>query len=329
MSSAQVPQEMVRRVLLIDDSRFCRAIVAKQLAGENVELITAVDGESGLERARQLPLDLVLLDLTLPGWDGYETLRQLKGDTATCSIPVVILSATNTADEKAKGLNLGAIDFVTKPFEQVELRARVRSALRTKQLQDLLEQRAHLDGLTGLGNRHSLDERLAAELSVARRRRTPLAVILADLDHFKKINDTHGHRAGDEVLRWTARVLRSSVRHGEFVARFGGEEFVVLAPDCDVVGGIIMAERFRAEVERLEIISGDLKIRVTASIGVAATIDPESLQPAELLGQADSALYNAKAIGRNVVCYWDPDRSVSSPASQQAVSVAALQAVGV
>jgi diguanylate cyclase (GGDEF)-like protein len=306
--------EMTRRVIVIDDSSSCRTLVRAQLSTENIELSEASDGASGLALARDEQPDLILLDLTLPGWDGFETLRRLKDDPATRSIPVIFLSGNADTTEKAMGLDLGAVDFVSKPFDPLELRARVRAALRTKYLQDLLEQRAHLDGLTGLGNRHALQERLTAEWSLCRRRMSPIAVLIADLDHFKRINDSHGHPAGDEILRHTARVLRATVRVGDFVARYGGEEFVVVAPDCDIQGAVGMAERFRAEVAVIEVNSYKARITVTASVGVAAALDLGSAGPGEILAQADKALYQAKAAGRNAVWMWDSHRGTTDAA---------------
>jgi diguanylate cyclase (GGDEF)-like protein len=317
------------RVLLIEDSRFCRFLVRRILEAENIELSEALNGESGLQQARDTRPDLILLDLTLPGWDGFETLRRLKSDSVTGSIPVVFLSASDRTAEKAKGLELGAIDFVSKPFEALELHARVRNALRTKYLQDLLEQRAHLDGLTGLGNRYSLEERFRAVWETARQRTCPLTVVIADLDHFKRVNDTYGHRAGDAVLQRAAAVLKDSVRAGDFLARYGGEEFVVLALECDRPSAIVLAERFRRALERVQVTIDKTTISVTASVGVATATDFERAEPVELIGEADRALYHAKSSGRNNVCIWQADRQEAISASQLAIDMAPWNAAAV
>ena len=315
--------ETPRRVLVIDDSDACRHLVRVQLRTEALEIAEAPDGPAGLEVARRERPDLILLDVALPGCDGFELIRHFKDDPLTRSIPVIFLSAASTRD-MARGLDLGAVDFVPKPFDPIELRARVRAALRTKALQDMLEQRAHLDGLTGLGNRHALEERLDIEWSTCGRRGHPLAVLIADLDHFKRINDLHGHSAGDEILRRAAWTLRGSVRAGDFVARYGGEEFVVVAPDCDLIGAVTMAERFRAAFAEATVEFSGRPIPATASAGVAAAhvaaapapAPPRADEPARppaprhdgafaLLGQADRALYRAKAAGRNAVWAWD------------------------
>jgi two-component system, cell cycle response regulator len=304
----EIASEPAPRILVIEDSACCRILIHDMLRVENLDVRAAKDGESSFSEAQATGPDPILLDLTLPGWDGYETLQRLKEDPATRSIPVVFLSASNVASNRANGLDLRAVDFVSKPVEQIELRARVRAALRTKYLQDLPEQRAHIDGLTGLGNRHALDDRLRSEWAACLRRGGRLSVVISDLDHFKKVNDTRGHRAGDDVLKAAARALRACVRESDFLARYGGEEFVVVAPDCDVSGAVTIAERFRSALETLESRFELVKIRVTASVGIAATTCAESFGPADFLGRADAALYFAKSIGRNVLCAWDPDK---------------------
>ena len=292
-----------RRVLAIDDSEVCRRLLERQLGLENIVVVEAADGPSGLLAVRENPPDLILLDISMPGWDGFETIRRLKDDPRTRSIPVIFLSAVSSSQEKARALDLGAVDFVAKPFDPVELRARVRVALRTKSLHDLLEQRAHLDGLTGLGNRHALEERLSADWALCGRLRRPLSVIVADLDRFKAINDHHGHWAGDEVLRGVAHVFRNAIRAGDFVARLGGEEFVIVAPDCDLDGAMGLAERFRIEISDLEFQFNGSTITVTASLGVASS-DASQGDCTEILCRADWAMYQAKTEGRDLVRGW-------------------------
>jgi diguanylate cyclase (GGDEF)-like protein len=296
-----------RRILLIEESEECRQRLRTYLQFENVAVIEASGGRDVLEACRVHQPDLILLDANLPGSRGYDVIQILKQHPETSSIPVIFLSATPSTLDKARGLDLGAVDFLSKPCDPIELRARVRAALRTKDLQDLLEQRAHVDGLTGLGNRLAFDERLAAEWLASQRRETPLGVWIADLDHFKRINDRFGHAAGDLVLRMAAKALRASVRGGDFVGRYGGEEFVVIAPDCDLAGATAVAERFRAEVSALRVPCHGSVITLTTSIGVAATPDSSIKGPADLLLKADRALYLAKASGRDAVRVWGTD----------------------
>lgn len=301
MTSHDSTHEKPGRILVIDDSKIERFLLRERIEAENFELIEASSGSEGLAQARAERPDLILLDLGLPGWDGFETLKRLKDDPLTRSIPIIFLSGAATTVEKARGLDLGAVDFVTKPFDPIELRARVRAALRMKHLQDQLEEQAHLDGLTGLGNRHAMQDRLAAEWAACRRRGSPLALLIADLDHFKRINDEHGHSAGDEVLRRVAQTLRSSVRASDLVARYGGEEFVVIAPECDLSGALILAERFRANLAALRVVVGGRVLTLTTSIGVATAFDPRPIDVRQLLLDADRALYQAKHAGRNMV----------------------------
>jgi two-component system, cell cycle response regulator len=310
--------EPSRRVLLIEHSQADRYLLRNWLMAEKIEVYEALDIITGLAACPKFQPNLILLQLRLPTWDGYEVIRRLKNDPKTISIPVIFLSASALTGEKAKGIDLGAVDFVSKPFDPVELLARVGSALRTKALLDMLEQRAHLDGLTELGNRFALRDRLPRDWETCRRAGCPMSVFIADLDHFKKINDHYGHAAGDEVLRAAAMALRRSVREGDFVARYGGEEFVVVAPDCNLDGAVMMAERFRAEIADLKIPFRNHTIRATCSVGVAPAFHPSQDDPLRVLDQADQALYQAKSSGRNTTWIWDA--SQQTPAAVPAPS---------
>jgi len=289
------------KILVIDDVRLCRKTIGIQLRAEGSEALEAADGPAGLSVAIAEQPDLILLDLRLPGWDGFETLKRLQDHPRTRDIPVILISGSASTGDKARGLDEGAVDFMVKPLDPIELRARIRVALRTKYLQDLLEQRAHLDGLTGLGNRHALGERLRVEWEISRRRNSPLCLLIADLDHFKSINDTYGHTTGDAILRHTAQLLRDVARAGDFVARYGGEEFVILAPDCDLPGGLLLAERFRREVAELDLCLENQRLCLTTSVGVACSDHPLVRESDQILAYADRALYEAKSSGRNRV----------------------------
>ena len=189
-----------RRVLLIENSPSDRQLLRNWLNAEMIETYEAVDIITALSACQKYLPNLILLQLRLNTWDGYEVIRRLKDDPRTRSIPVIFLAASALTAEKAKGIDMGAVDFVSKPFDSVELLARVNSALRTKALLDLLESRAHLDGLTELGNRFALQDTLPLEVAACRQKDAPLSVMIADIDHFKKVNDHYGHAAGDEVL---------------------------------------------------------------------------------------------------------------------------------
>ncbi len=306
--------EYTRRVLIVDDSELDRRIARTHLVREDLEVLEAGNGEQGIASAALAKPDLILLDLRMPSMDGFETIKRLKNNPLTFSIPVIFLSCTHQTREKAEGLDLGAVDFVSKPFDPIELRARVRVALRTKFLQNLLEQRVHVDGLTGLGNRHAFEERLALEWKRCRQRNSPLTLMLSDIDNFKKVNDALGHGTGDEILRQAAAALRDSASGFDFVGRYGGEEFIVIAPERMPMGAVVMAERFRRRVAQMKLsLHEDPHPGVTVSVGLASTRDPRSKTPEALLRLADQALYQAKEFGRNAVWYWDEERSEFQP----------------
>jgi diguanylate cyclase (GGDEF)-like protein len=306
-SSAETP----RRILVVDDQELERMLIRHRLRLDNVELIEACNGRTAIELACSWAPDLILLDIKLPDLSGYEILRILKDDPATRSIPVIFVSCLGSTEDKVRALDLGAVDFITKPFDPAELRARVRVCLRLKYYQDLLEKQAHLDALTGLANRLALEHRLETEWSACRRRGSTLSLLIIDLDHFKRINDRFGHFAGDEALRRAAGALRTVARGSDLVARYGGEEFVLIAPDCDFAGAASLGERAREQVEAIQIEFDGEPARLTASVGLATAsfshLDPEAPAPVAILNRADRALYEAKSAGRNAVWAWDPD----------------------
>jgi len=290
------------RVLVIDDSESIHKLVIARLRPEGLEVIGEVDGERGIERAVADQPDLILLDIGLPNVDGFEVCRRLKEHPATRGIPVIFLTGTADTESKVRGLDLGAVDYVTKPFDQVELRARVRAALRAKRLQDILEQQSHLDGLTGLWNRRYLDQRLESELNVARRYGRPLSLVLVDVDHFKRVNDDYGHLFGDIVLQGIAEGLRAYARRSDIVARYGGEEFAILLTDTNLRSAMYVSERLRSSAESRHFEARTEVVNVTASFGVACTEDlAAELTPEALLKASDLALYASKDAGRNCV----------------------------
>jgi len=287
------------KILIIDDSADALAVAKTRLAPEGHEVLCAGDGKEGLETAGRENPDLVLLDVDMPEMDGFEVCRRLQEDAATCSIPVIFLSGSSGGEDRVRGLDLGAVDCVTKPFDAFELRARVRAALRTKHLQDLLRKYALIDPLTELPNRRALDERLHQEWARLVRHGGHLALILADLDRFKKINDTFGHPAGDEALRQVARLLASGCRESDMPVRYGGEEFVVVAPETTAQAAADFADRLRMSICSQPLQVHGKALSITASFGVAGN---EGLKvPEELVQAADEALYRAKSAGRNCV----------------------------
>jgi diguanylate cyclase (GGDEF)-like protein len=289
-----------QRILLIDDDPLMARLIESLLADDPIELFFACGGEAGLLAASSEQPDLILLDVGMQGLDGFEVCRRLKSDPATFSLPIVFLTGAASIDEKIRGWNLGAVDYVLKPFEPAELRARVRASLRTKALVDLLSRKAMLDGLTGLFNRTYFDMRLAENVSLAKRGDFAFACILIDLDHFKSINDQFGHPFGDQVLKGVGTALAECCRREDVVCRYGGEEFAILSPTTVGDRACTLAERLRGSVARIPFHLQGRRISVTCSVGVG---DTHSAAPDDIVASVDAALYKAKRAGRNRVAF--------------------------
>ncbi|MEZ5101912.1 MAG: diguanylate cyclase [Thermoleophilia bacterium] len=295
------------RILVADDDPDILGLLAFVLRKAGYEVVTAPHGGEALRMARETEPDLVLLDVSMPVLNGYEVCEQLVTSVPDAP-PVIFLTAHGHSSARVQGLDAGAVDYVVKPFDAQELTARVRAALRTKAARDMLAAEASTDALTGLLNRSQLYSRAAEAVSLARRHNRPLACIMVDLDHFKKINDTYGHAAGDAVLREAAQRLRTVGRVSDVVVRYGGEEFLVLLPETDIDGAAAIAERIRTTLSATPIrvedalgSQGWLDLTVTASLGIA-TWDGETMDgPNALLAVADGALYRAKQNGRDRV----------------------------
>ncbi len=305
---------MSNKILVIDDSPDVHTLVKVRLGKEQVVIHGACDGASGLEAARELRPDLILLDVDMPVRDGFEVCSDLKADSMTRDIPIIFLSGAVSTKDKIRGLELGATDYITKPFEPAELVARVRASLRTKELVDLLSKKAMIDGLTGLWNRNYLDAHVTIELSSARRTNQPLSCIMADTDCFKLINDTYGHSFGDDVLRAIASIFSEHCRAEDIICRYGGEEFTILLPNTSLARATELAERVRRAIEAHPFVYRAERVRITCSFGVAFL--PASIPPL-ILELADRALYNAKHSGRNRVEFCQEscvESELSSPA---------------
>jgi diguanylate cyclase (GGDEF)-like protein len=295
------------RVLVADDDQLMRQLVAKTLrrAGYLVEL--ASDGEeawSALQR-RDAP-ELAILDWDMPGMKGPDLCRRVRNDSEARYRYLLLLSATDGREEVAEALHMGADDYVIKPFHPRELVERVGAGVRILDLQRRLEaahkelrDRATKDALTSVWNRGAILELFAAELARGQRSGEPVSVAMVDIDHFKAINDTHGHRFGDCVLRELAGSMRSALRPYDEVGRYGGEEFLVVLPGCDVASAEAVAERIRGVVQQT-VFDTDFVATYSVSIGVAGT-GCGANDPRSLIHAADLALYRAKAKGRNRV----------------------------
>jgi diguanylate cyclase (GGDEF)-like protein len=290
----------VPRLLVIDDSELIHRLLQVRLQGERLELHGATSARRGLELAHQLLPEVILLDIELDEMDGFEVLSRLKQDPRTHDIAVIFISAASDTMDRVRGLDLGAVDFISKPFEVVELKARVRYAFRMRNMMKMLEQRAQLDSLSGLWNRRYFDKRLSQEFVEAQRHGRPLSLIMCDVDRFKRLNDQFGHPFGDLVIERVARIL-SGGRGSDIACRYGGEEFGMILPSTSAERAIEVAERHRQAIEA-QSWSGHPDLVITASFGVADLQRlPQSSKIERLVEAADAALYQAKQTGRNRV----------------------------
>ncbi|MEO0483317.1 MAG: diguanylate cyclase [Planctomycetota bacterium] len=287
-------------VLVIDDSIDVHRLLQARLRSEPLELVQATSGEAGLEMARDRTPAIVLLDLDMPEMDGFEVLRALKDDPRTLHLPVIVLSGLQSPHDKVTAFDLGAVDYVTKPFDLTELKVRVRSALRVHQLLDMLAKRAQVDGLTGLYNRAHFDQRWPEAIATAKRHGRPLSIAMLDVDHFKSINDTYGHPAGDAVLQEVAEIVQNSSRASDIACRYGGEEFVIVMPDTSPEEAQVLCDRIRTTLEQTNWLKHPERT-VTCCLGVAGCDGGEGPDSDEWLSKADQALYRAKTTGRNRV----------------------------
>ncbi len=288
---------MHQTILLVDDAKAIHTLVRAILHGQSVELHYSRGGQDALDTAAALHPDLILLDVEMPQPNGFEICRRLKSDPITSNIPVIFLTGATSVEERISGWELGAVDYITKPFEATEVLVRVRAALRTKQLIDLLERKAMIDGLTGLYNRTHFEQRIDEEVSLTRRTGHPLSCVILDVDHFKVINDTYGHLVGDDVLRNLAAMLADSCRAQDVVCRYGGEEFAMILPNTTANGATEIAERVRRGIAGRSFPTLTAQVSVTCSLGVAQAVPAEDTP----VQRADAALYQAKRQGRNQV----------------------------
>ncbi len=290
------------RVLIAEDHPHLGPLLREQLRPWGYEVVLVHDGCAALEAmcAPDAPR-LALLDWLMPGLDGIEVCRRLRAESASPYAYLILMTGQGGRQQMLDGLEAGADEFLTKPVEPAELKARLGAGRRIIAMQEQLRDEASRDGLTGLWNRAATLNVLARELDRAQREGQPLAVVLADLDHFKNINDTFGHLAGDAVLRHTAQRMVASLRPYDAVGRYGGEEFLILLPGCGSASALGLVERLRGCVAAEPIAAEGTDVYVTLSLGVAVTDGQANPGAVELLRAADMALYAAKRAGRNRV----------------------------
>ncbi len=294
------------RILVVDDEPANIELVA-EIFEDTYEVLFAMDGKKALEIATTMAPDLILLDVMLPGMDGFEICSRLKADPLTRDIPVIFVTGLGDTKAETKGLELGAMDYITKPINPPVVKMRVKNQIDLKQARDQLARLATTDGMTGLANRRRFDEILHMEYARHVRSGTELALILLDIDHFKLFNDNYGHVRGDDCLRAVAQALSRTVhRATDLAARYGGEEFVCLLPDAVSSEGVqSVAERIRKSIEELNIPHGQSPTadRVTVSLGAITACCTQGTNPSALVSLADKQLYRAKTEGRNRTCF--------------------------
>ena len=310
-------------ILIIDDTSANLKVAADHLHAHGFVVLTARSGEAGIERARFAQPEIILLDVQMPGINGFETCRRIKADIRTCDIPVIFMTVLDDVQDKLSGFAAGGVDYVAKPFQIEELLARVGTHLTSYRLQRELQREiderrqaeaalrkanielnrlAVLDGLTQIANRRRFDQYL--QLQWEQTRGKMLSLLLCDIDYFKQYNDTYGHQAGDACLQQVAHAIGRAVGHvKDLAARYGGEEFAIILPETDLPGALRVAEAIQDEVRRIALphASSHANTLVTLSIGAASTIPRPGQSIPALVAAADNALYAAKAQGRNRV----------------------------
>ena len=312
---------MKARILLVEDSESQGSSIKRSLEKMGYAVLWARSGVEGLQLARAEKPDAVLLDVVMSDMDGFSVCRWLKLHADTRTIPVIMLTVKREVQYRVEGLNVGADDYLPKPFADEELEARIFAALRARTAQQELQERnlqletmlhrvealAITDPLTGLFNRRRFSDVLKREWAVSKRYGQALSCLMLDLDRFKNVNDQHGHEAGDQVLKEIAQVMAGNLREVDVPARYGGEEFAILLPHTSLESALIVANRIGAIIGRLTFRIAEHEVRITASIGVASTADAGVERAEDLVRAADQALFRAKREGRDRVVAFTKD----------------------
>jgi two-component system, cell cycle response regulator len=301
------------RVAIVDDDPAIRRLVRLLLKRSGYDTVEFATGAEAREQLEKTPWDLAILDRRLPDMDGLVLCQELKLNPEFKSRYVIILTGEDETEDKIQGLDLGADDYITKPFQYPELLARIRAAKRIVDLQKelmetnrTLERLSITDGLTSLYNHRHFQDELARAFEESARYVRPLSLAMADIDFFKKVNDSYGHAVGDEVLKCVAKLFKESSRSTDLAARYGGEEFAVMMPETDLDSAMAFAEKVRARIETTPVETQSGPLHVTVSIGVATVPHPNIHAAKELIVASDTALYGAKHAGRNQVKAEEP-----------------------
>ena len=293
-------------ILLVDDAPTNIQMLNETLK-DDYRLFFATSGKEALRLANESPPDLIILDVIMPDMDGYEVCRALKDNVLLQDIPIIFITSMRQQQDEVVGLELGAVDYITKPFNPAIVRLRVRNQIELKRQRDLLSRLSNLDGLTGVPNRRAFNTNLDREWRRCQRSHKPLSLIMIDIDHFKSFNDTYGHLAGDDCLKTVSTNLQQVLeRPGDLLARYGGEEFIALLPETDSGGAQLVANKMLRKISELAIphASALMEDHVTISLGVATAQPKRAALSAKLMEEADNALYQAKQNGRNRLNTW-------------------------
>jgi len=292
------------KVLIIEDHPDQRDLLAIVLQREGYQVATAANGVEALEQLERDNFQIVLSDIMMPKMDGFELIKNIRSNPALKAIYVILITARIQEGDRVRGLDLGADDYITKPFSFSELLARVRVGTRVVKYQRHLEHQTQIDSLTGLYNRRAMEEKFHDEFERAKRYNHALSVLILDIDNFKTINDTYGHHGGDTALVKIAEVLRGKTRQSDFSARFGGEEFVLVLPETDQESALQVATKVHDEIRICRFGKPDRTFTLTVSIGVSSTSEKSYSDWRQMLDAADQALYLAKNRGKDRVEPW-------------------------
>jgi len=296
--------EPVRGKILLVDDQVVNIKILHQLLQDDYDIYMARDGNQAIEMCKKVKPDLVLLDIEMPMLNGFDVCAHLKNDPDTQEVAIIFVTGHFDEDKEVRGFQLGAVDFIHKPINPVITKARIKNQIRLKLNTDLLRTIALIDGLTGVANRRQFEQVLPVSWSQCAREKQPLTIILLDIDFFKHFNDTYGHTEGDVCLRLVAQKIHDTVnRPYDLVARFGGEEFICILPNTDLIGGTYVAQQIVDSIVSLKIphINSPISAFVTISAGVSSAVPEYDMSSKTLIEEADQQLYIAKDRGRNRV----------------------------
>jgi len=294
--------------LLIVDDESANIITLTHILSPDYTIYAATDGRDALEVAREYLPDIILLDIVMDEMDGYEVFSLLKNDERTRDIPVIFISMLGNNRDEEKGLNLGAVDYITKPFSPAIVKLRIRNLFKMLNLIDTIKQLSEIDQLTGIYNRRVFEHQLNILWEHAKRNQMPISIFVIDIDDFKIYNDSYGHLQGDEALQTVASTIKKTLKRSvDVVARWGGEEFIVLLPDTDISGALSVAENMRTSVEKdlIPFNSNNKTAHITISIGVNTLTPMQESTIRDFISGADNALYAAKRTGKNKICKYE------------------------